>query len=599
MSALAGCYWFDRPARPEDVAPAVESAAHRAGGPFRIETHGCAALAHADDPRSPHTFPFHDIRLETTVVLDGRLDNLSEIAQALDVPSGCPTGALLLAAFRRWGVDACVRLLGEFVLVVYDGRYRRLTCVRDPIGQRPFFYGIGSRGVVFGSEAQQVVRHPQISREINEGMVAEYLADAPTTTAETLWRHVRRLPPAHALEIAPSGHRIWRYWNFDPEARVRYRVAGQYAEHFRELFTRAVACRLVGADRQPAHAGVLLSGGIDSSSIACVAQSIRQTSGGPPIQAFSATFPGRPCDETPYIDAVVHKWRLPATRADLVLPSRGDLEREVDRYLDPFASPGLTADVLRRLAVSQGVEVLLTGCGGDDYFSGSSLGLLRMLRQGQMLGAARAVVSPWLSDRTRSALRPLFGARLPEYPWIRSEFRAKAGLDERLRPAAVPPFPTREQRDLYRIVTGLPQIIGDELEDRAAHAAGVIQRHPFYDRRVAEFGLALPRKQRADRGQHKIVIRQALKDVLPERVAARPDKAEFSFTYVEALQALGGEQLFRRLRSEEAGWVNGDALRSMYGRLSGLYSSGGEAYIQLIAPLWTVAALEMWLDRVR
>ena len=93
-------------------------------------------------------------------------------------------------------------------------------------------------------------------------MIAEHLADAPATMAETLWCNVYRLPPAHVLEISESGTRVQRYWDFDPEARVRHPSPAGYAEPFRDLFTRAVECRV----RHTMAIGVLLSGGLDSSS---------------------------------------------------------------------------------------------------------------------------------------------------------------------------------------------------------------------------------------------------------------------------------------------------------------------------------------------
>jgi asparagine synthase (glutamine-hydrolysing) len=596
VSALAGCYWFDAVAHPDDLRSSTRCAAHRAGGPFQHWASGPVALAHADRSHSSVAFPFYDRPSRTAVIVDGHLDNLDELAAALDTPSALAT--TVLAAFRRWGVEACSKLLGEFVVIVYDEAERRLTCVRDPLGQRPLFYGIAERGIVFGSEAQQVVRHPGIRRDINEGMIAEHLADAPSTVGETVWRHVHRLPPAHALEITSNGYVVRRYWNFDPDACLRHANGEEYAEHFLDIFTRAVECRLRTCTGEPARVGVLLSGGIDSSSIAGVAQSVRQKSRGAPIHAFSATFPGRSCDESSFIDAVVEKWRMPATRADLALPARQDLIRTVDRYLDLAASPGTTADVLRRQASSMGMDVLLTGCGGDDYFSGSPLGWKTMIGRGQLIRATRALVSPLLSNRARRMLKPVFGARPAKRPWIRSELRQRVNLDDRLAPRGVLPFPTREQREVYRVVTGLPQIIGDEIEDRAAHAAGILQRHPFYDRRVAEFGLALPSNQRFHDGLHKVVIRHALRDFLPPLVARRADKAEFSFTYVEALETLGGAKLLATLRSEEAGWVNGDVVRDMFQRMMGLYTRADDAYIELTGPVWTVIALEMWLESV-
>jgi asparagine synthase (glutamine-hydrolysing) len=603
VSALAGCYWFGRVACSDDLQPCTTAAAHRAGGEFRYWSSGPVAVAHADRWRSasaghgtPQDFPAYDPLSRTTVVVDGVVDNIDELAGTLGVQ---PTlEATVRAAFQRWSAESCSRLLGDFVVVVYDESARRLTCVRDPLGQRPLFYGVSSRGIVIGSEAQQVVRHPAIRRDINEGMIAEHLADAPSTVGETHWKNVYRLPPAHALEIDSKGYSVRRYWNFDPGAQVRHANGDQYADHFLDLFTRAVECRLQTPARQPANVGVLLSGGIDSSSIAGVAQALRQASGETPIHALSATFPNRSCDESAFIDAVVEKWRLPAARADVVIPAVGELREDVNRYLDLSISPGSTADVLRRQAAAMGVDVLLTGCGGDDYFSGSPLALAAMLRRGQVIRAARAAVNPLLSDRARRVLRPMFGARPPKRPWIRPEFRTRVSLDERLAPAPVPPFPTREQRDMYRLVSGLFQIIGDEIEDRAAHATGVLQRHPFYDRRVAEFGLALPPDQRFRDGRHKIVIRRALRDFLPPAIAARADKAEFSFTYIEALESLGGAKLLGKLRSDEAGWVDGDVARNMYRHMIDLYRRASDGYIELTGPLWAIVSLEMWLEQV-
>lgn len=596
MSAVAGCCWSDeRPACLDDLRASTVAARHRSREPFRFRCAGPVGLAYADD--SPGSCqPFHDASTRTTVIVDGRIDNLDELADALGSSerSAC---AVVLAAWRRWGVEAGSHLLGDFVIVLNDEPGRRLVCIRAPMGQRPLFYGAGPRGVAFGSEVQQVVRHPAIRTDVNEAMIAEHLTGEPATVVETLWRGVHRLPPAHALEITAGGVRVQRYWDFDPEARVRYARSGEYAEHFREIFTRAVECRVRDAEA----VGVFLSGGIDSSSVAGVAQAIGAASARAPLHAFTLAFPGRPCDETVYSQAVVDKWGLPATLVDAAPPSRDDLVRQARQYLDVPAYPtSLTADALRVRAASAGVRVLLTGFGGDDFFTGD-VSPVELLREGRVIAWSRAMVSPMLSERARGLLRPVFGARRVRRPWIQPAFAVRTALEDRLRPRAVLPFPTREQQTIHRDVNGLVQILGDEMEDRAAHAAGVAQRHPFYDRRVAEFGLALPASQRSSGGEIKIVIRHALGDYLPPLVASRAslaDKAEFSSTYVEALEALGGRQAFARLRTEEAGWVDGRIVRQMYEDMIRLYSRGGDAYIAFTGPLWAVAALELWLDAV-
>ena len=594
MSAVAGCCWFDgRPASLDDLRPSTDAARHRSKEPFRFRCAGSTALAYAADyPDSSQ--PFHDPATRTTIVVDGRIDNLDELADALGTRERT-AASVVLAAWHRWGVGAGAQLLGDFVLVVTDEPSGRVVVIRDPMGQRPLFYGVGARGVVFGSEIQQLVRHPAIRADINDAMIAEYLTGNPETVTETLWSGVERLPPAHALEITCGGARARRYWDFDPGASIRYARDEEYAEHFREIFLRAVECRVRDEDA----VGVMLSGGIDSSAIAGAAQAIGAARGREPVHAFTMAFPGRACDETIYSRAVIEKWGLKGTFVDVVAQTRGELLRQSRRYADVPSYPNSSAgDLLRTAAASAGVQVLLTGCGGDDFFTGDSPAV-DLLREGKAIAWGRAIISPLLSARARATLRPVLGARPVRRPWIQPALAARTNLEDRLRRRADLPFPTREQQNIRRGVTSLVQVLGDEMEERAGRAAGVDQRHPFYDRRVAEFGLALPSSQRSRGHAIKIVIRRALGDYLPPPVAARTsfaDKAEFSSTYVEVLEAIGGRDAFARLRSEEAGWVDGRVVRQMYDDMIRLYSRGDDAYIAFTGPLWAVASLEFWLD---
>jgi asparagine synthetase B (glutamine-hydrolysing) len=196
-------------------------------------------------------------------------------------------------------------------------------------------------------------------------------------------------------------------------------------------------------------------------------------------------------------------------------------------------------------------------------------------------------------------LKPFLGAREVQRPWIAPELARRTNLRERYVPRPSLPFPTAEQRDLYDIMNGLLQILGSEAEDRVAQAMGLETRHPLYDRRVAAFGLALPSSERWQGRQMKVLLRRALRDYLPAVVADRQDKAEFSSTYVETLEAIGGRRLFTDLRSSDAGWVDGRVAADMYDRMIALYSRGDAAYIAVTGPLFAIAALEIWLDRAK
>jgi asparagine synthetase B (glutamine-hydrolysing) len=314
---------------------------------------------------------------------------------------------------------------------------------------------------------------------------------------------------------------------------------------------------------------------------------------------------------------VVGRWSLPSIRMDAAAPSRKQIEAEVARYRDVPAFPnGSCLDPLRARAAAE-VDVVLTGYGGDDWFTGSPLRATDLLVEGRVVNAARQ----WWADGTRcgggaaraallrhvlaplvpSALKPiaraLAGVRSPAFDWIRPEFARRTGLRDRVRRRRRP-FPTYVQREIDAVTSCALQVIGDELEDRAAAAAGLDQRHPFNDRRVAEFGFALPQAQRTDERETKIVIRRALAADLPESVRCRADKAEFSSTFVETLERLGGRAFFNELRSARAGWVDADAARSHCDRVLDLYRRGNAAYIRSTGPVWAVAAVELWLRHI-
>jgi asparagine synthase (glutamine-hydrolysing) len=170
-------------------------------------------------------------------------------------------------------------------------------------------------------------------------------------------------------------------------------------------------------------------------------------------------------------------------------------------------------------------------------------------------------------------------------------------LRDRLRPGPEPPARSRAQRDVYRVANHVQRSFAIEREHRASRAEGIDERHPFYDRRVAEFGLALPESERWHLGVVKVVVRRALSDLLNDSVRRRNDKAEFSGSYAGAIAAAGGRRAFERLRSADAGWVDGPVALRMHDEMIRLYTAGDAAYIRLADVLWTILGIELWLER--
>ena len=124
------------------------------------------------------------------------------------------------------------------------------------------------------------------------------------------------------------------------------------------------------------------------------------------------------------------------------------------------------------------------------------------------------------------------------------------------------------------------------------------KRHPFLDRRVVEFALALPEEQRWQRDQPKFVLRRAMEGFLPETIRRRVTKADFSHVFAETLQAAGGERLFDSLTIESMRWVDGTVIREMYRRMVQDYRSANNAYISYIWKLWMVFGIELWFNVV-
>src|SRR5258708_5792943 len=274
----------------------LDARAHR--GPYGIGRfyQGQAALGHAMLRVTPESFaevqPLCDETGAMHISFDGRIDNRRELRDLIEA-AGAQVRSdtdpeLVLKAYQSMGEDCVRKLLGDFAFAIWDSKQRRMFCARDHSGIRPFYYYCDGKTFLAASELQQILHHPGISLEPNEGLVGEYLAGRMITREETLYRGVMRLAPAHMMIVTERGPRISRYYNLDPSRAIMYRTDDQYAAHFLEIFKDAIRCRM------RAHNGVAseLSGGLDSSSIVCAAQSMIRAGeiSVPKFEAFSLAY---------------------------------------------------------------------------------------------------------------------------------------------------------------------------------------------------------------------------------------------------------------------------------------------------------------------
>jgi asparagine synthase (glutamine-hydrolysing) len=284
MSGIAGVYNLD--GRPVDAAllrRMTERIAHRGPDGAGYWMDGPIGLGHQMLHTTPEALvekqPFLNARGDLCLTLDGRVDNREELRAALEAHGAklrTDTDAeLVLQAYECWGEECPRRLLGDFAFAIWDRRQRQLFCARDILGFKPFYYYTDGRTFLFGSELPQLFEDTTIRREPNEGMIGEYLVMAVTSQEETLYRDIFRLPPAHVVSVQGGQLRKERYWTLDLAKQIRYRTDEEYAAHFFAVFKEAVRCRL----RSHGAVGAHLSGGLDSSSVVCMAQGLYREGG--------------------------------------------------------------------------------------------------------------------------------------------------------------------------------------------------------------------------------------------------------------------------------------------------------------------------------
>ena len=558
--------------------------------------------------------PAHHVGAGLSVTLDGRIDNRSALWAQLGEPSASAQSAsdssLLLRCYERWGTNCLPRLLGDFSFALWDGPARRMFCGRDFLGKRPFYYSANANFFRFASELAAVLVDREVSREPNLGMVGEFLSGRPVSNEETLFRDVSRLPPAHFLVVSPEGSQLRRYWDWDTPRSIRYARDDDYADHLMELAADAVAVRLAS----PWPVAAALSGGIDSSSMIGLVEHLRARKAYEcRVELFGMVYPELSCDESAYISEVAELHDLHVTLVQPQAVGTGPYEEQVERYLD---LPDYPNTMMHRAywgtAKDRGCRTLLTGKGPDEWLAGSEFGLADRLRRLQLRGISadlrstagsqpkamagqlwRYGLKPLVPRAWRQPLRSAAG-RTACPPFVRESFCREIDLEGRLRTAG-PTGPGHADSDVARRLTNGWLSHANEFDERAMSSASLEPRDPFDDRRIVEFALGIPEDQRRRGDLTKFVLRNAVRGLIPESVAARRDKADYAHLFAEEFLLQGGRSLFADLQLARRGWVDGPEVLHMYEHLERHYLGGTRAYVRHAWSLWGVLSLERWL----
>lgn len=501
----------------------------------------------------------------------------------------------ILPLYLERGAAAVEQLDGMFGLAVWDERTRTLLLARDRAGEKPLFYARVRGEVVFASELQCLLRHPDVSRGLDRVAIDEYLTLGYIPEPRTPFAAIRRVPAGTYMLFRDGGEETVRYW--DPSSFLVKPVdAAEAVRETQRLVERAVAKQVMS----DVPVGVFISGGLDSSILATLAS---RAIGVDKVHTFSAQFAEESYDESG--DAAVLARRMRTKH----VPVRADeqtlleaLQNVTTRVAEPLADPAILPTFLLARTARQHVKVILSGEGADELFGGYPT----------YVGHKIAPRFEALPSLIRGGVRRLAYALPPSGKKVTLEYLLKRFVRDAERPWA--------ERHLRWFGTGLPsrplpdvQIEGEAMPgamlldyrsylrdnllvkvDRATMLSSVEARAPYLDRDLTAFALSLPPELRVRRLTTKWVLKKAAEKWLPRNVIYRRKRG---------LSVPVATWINRGLRGEVDRLLAPERLRRHElideQLVSGLLAEHRSGRANHAKPLWAVVMLEYWLENFR
>ncbi|HUY33815.1 MAG TPA: asparagine synthase (glutamine-hydrolyzing) [Pirellulales bacterium] len=525
----------------------------------------------------------------------------------------------LVHLYEDEGTDFLRHVEGMFALAIWDGRARRLVLARDRLGEKPLVYRHEPGRLLFASELKSLLQVPGVPRDVDPGAVDEYLAYQYVPHPNTIFRGMRKLPPAHYAVYREGRLTVDCYWRPDLTRQIE-RPAADYAAELREKLTAAVEKRL----QSDVPLGAFLSGGVDSSIVVGLMTRLAKE----PVRTFSIGFPVPEYDETSYAREVAQ--RLGTVHEEFRVEPDGVavLPKLVWHYDEPFADSSAIPTYYVSKLTRRHVTVALTGDGGDELFAGYPRyraveigtwfdrlprGLMKALagefwqrlpsggRQTSYLRKFKRLVGAlarpaerryfdWVSIfneiRRAELYTEEFIARLPGSDPF--EFLSRAFARSRGRDAIT-------AAGLTDLLTYLPCDLMTKV-DIASMANSLECRAPFLDHQVVELAAAMPLALKYRRGRGKRILLEVFGDLLPKSVRRRAKMGfgvPLGHWFRHELREFARDVLLDS-RSLGRGYFRADVVRSMVDdHQSGRFDHSYRLWALLVFELWQ----REWVDR--
>ena len=475
------------------------------------------------------------------ITWDGRLDNREDLIDQIgrEVSTASSDLAVVAAAYGRWGTNSFAKLIGDWALSIWNPKDRSLLLAKDFAGARHLYYSVENNQATWCTVLDPLVLFSGRSFRFEEEYLAGWLSSFPAPHL-TPYAGIRAVPPSSFVRLTSGAQKVCKYWEFEPAKRILYHMDSEYEEHFRSVFAESVRRRL----RSDSPLLAELSGGMDSSSIVCVADSI--VTGLPAslrVDTISYYDDSEPnWDERPYFTKVEQKRGRTGLHIDVGSQSQSGPRLDGTNFVATPSSVRRSTQasaVFSECLTLRGYRVLLSGVGGDEVTGGvpTPIPEIQDLIRTARLKSLAHQLKVWALTQRKPWIHLLFDALrgfvpealvgIPKHKepaaWLHPELvkrnrTALGGYENRIRLfGALPSF----QENLSTLDGLRRQLSCTPL----AFSPPCEVRYPYLDRNLLEFLYGVPRQQIVRPGHRRSLMRRALIGIVPDEILDRRRKA--------------------------------------------------------------------------
>lgn len=446
---------------------------------------------------------------------------------------------VILHAYRKWGKDCLQRFNGMWSFAIWDRVKKELFCARDRFAVKPFHYWYDGKRFVFCSEIKGLLRHPDIKPIENNQAIYDFIVNIRVNhTRETFFKDIYQLPGSHYCTVSNRGLEVARYWDISEEKKFLGSVEDATKEFYR-LFEDAVKLRF----RSDVEVASCLSGGLDSSSIVCVADKLiknGQLQTGHKLNTFSLAFDYEKFDERKWIEIVRAETNI---NSHFTIPREEELLKNLNHLLytqeEPFGSTSIFGQyMVMKLIHENGIKVTLDGQGSDEMLAGyltyadayfADFVLMnneQELYEQVEIYCKKHNLTPSIAIERAKKLAET--GKMGRHIEVNSKYLNGDFATNFYKEMALPKkFDSMLQNQLYQdlMITSIPSLL--RYADRNAMAFSIESRLPFLDYRLVEFIFSLPADMKIHDSVTKVILRKAMRGTIPEEIENRQDKMGF------------------------------------------------------------------------